>query len=295
MKLAVSSYSLLRWRTENGKTLEDTIDWVASEAGVDGIEFAGLDDKAKDSPARRAAQLKKRCDKRKLDVPSYCVGAELFVPAEQQKRVVADLKKHVDAAVEFGCKSMRHDVTRGFGDWSKDVKVGKTFDAVCNHIAPAIREVADYGAERGIKTSLENHGFYMQESKRVEQLLKTVKHPNFALTIDMGNFLCVNENPVDAVKRLAKYAVMAHVKDFHLKPKAQSPGTGWFNTPTPVALRGAMLGHGVVDVPAELKLLKKARYDWYLSLEFEGMEEPTKGVKLGLEYLKKQLAEVNGK
>lgn len=281
-----------RWRSENGKTLEDTVDWVASEAGVDGIEFAGLDDKAKDNPARRAAQLKKRCEKRKLDVPSYCVGAELLVPAERQKQVVEELKKHVDAAVELGCASMRHDVTRGFGEWSKDAKVGKTFEAVCKYIAPAIREVADYAAGRGIKTSLENHGFYMQESKRVEQLIKTVKHPNFALTIDMGNFLCVNEDPVAAVRRLAKYAVMAHVKDFHLKDKERSPGTGWFNTPTKIALRGAILGHGAVDVPAELKLLKKAGYDGYVSLEFEGMEDPAKGVMLGLEYLRKQLEAV---
>ena len=59
----------------------------------------------------------------------------------------------------------------------------------------------------------------MQESRRVEKLIQTVKHPNFGLTIDMGNFLCVNEDPISAVKRVAKYAQMAHVKDFHVRPK----------------------------------------------------------------------------
>ena len=82
---------------------------------------------------------------------------------------------------------------------------------------------------------------------------------------------------------------MAHAKDFHLKPKKQMPATGWFATPTSICLRGAIAGHGVLDIPAQLKLLKRAGYDGYLSLEFEGMEEPTKAVKLGLDYLREQL------
>jgi len=64
------------------------------------------------------------------------------------------------------------------------------------------------------------------------------------------------------------------------------PSVGWFATPTPIALRGAIAGHGVLDLPAQLKLLKKAGYDGYLSLEFEGMEEPTKAIRLGLDYLR---------
>ena len=67
------------------------------------------------------------------------------------------------------------------------------------------------------------------------------------------------------------------------------PPTGWFVTPTPLALRGAIPGHGVIDIPAQLRLLKKAQYDGYLSLEFEGMEEPSGALRLGLDYLRQQL------
>lgn len=291
MKLSISTYSLSRWRNENGKTLEHTIDWIA-DTGVPGIEFSGLDEKAKENPVRRAAQLRKRAEKVGLKVVSYCVGAELLVPEAKQKQVVKELKGNVDVAAELGVGSMRHDVTRGFGEYSKGLKGAQTFEAAVKHVVPAIREVADYAAEKGLKTSLENHGFYMQESKRVEKLIKAVGHPNFALTIDMGNFLCVNEDPVKAVARLAKYAVMAHAKDFHVRPKDRMPASGWFATPTEIALRGAIAGHGVIDIPAELKLLKKAGYDGYLSLEFEGMEEPAKAVGLGIDYLREQLKKV---
>jgi sugar phosphate isomerase/epimerase len=289
MKLSVSTYSLSRWRNENGKSLEDSIDQIAA-MDVKGIEFSGLDEKAKKNPVKRAEQLRKRVEKHGLKVPSYCVGAELLVPEREQRNVIERLKGEVDVASALGAPSMRHDVTRGFANQNKSLKIARTFDAVLKHIVPAIREVADYAKTKGVKTSLENHGFYMQESKRVEKLIRTVKHPNYGLTIDMGNFLCVNEEPVSAVKRLAKFAQMAHVKDFHVRKKSTKPPTGWFDTPTDIALRGAICGHGEIDIPAEIKLLKRAGYDGFLSLEFEGMEEPVGAVRAGLDYLRPLVA-----
>ena len=67
---------------------------------------------------------------------------------------------------------MRHDVTRGWGQHAAGVNGAQTFANAMKVVTPAIREVADHGASRGVKTSLENHGFYMQESPRVEKLLK---------------------------------------------------------------------------------------------------------------------------
>jgi sugar phosphate isomerase/epimerase len=288
MKLSVSTYSLSQWRARAGTTLEDTIDFIA-ECGVTGIEFSGLDEKAAGNPVGRATELRARAEKRRLRVVSYCVGAELLVPAAKQREAIAQLKREVDVAAALGVPSMRHDVTRGFGENSKGLDVPQTFESALNVIVPAIREVCDYAKTKGVKTSLENHGFYMQASERVEQLIKTVNHPNYGLTIDLGNFLCVNEEPTKAVARLAKYAIMAHAKDFHVRPKDRMPATGWFATPEPIALRGAIAGHGVIDIPEELRLLKRAGYDGYLSLEFEGMEDAREAVKLGLDYLREQI------
>jgi sugar phosphate isomerase/epimerase len=285
MKLAVSTYSLWRWRSENNKSLEQSLDWIA-KAGVPAVEFAGTIAEDENDLPRRAAALRKRCEKLGLEIASYCVGAELLVAPAKQKKVVERLKKEVDAAAELGAPTMRHDVTRGFGDDANGLRGPKTFDAALKAVVPAIRAVADHGRSVGVKTSLENHGFYMQESRRVEKLIRKVDHPNFGLTIDLGNFLCVNENPTDATRRLAKYAIMAHAKDFHVKPKKRMPPTGWFATPTEICLRGAIAGHGVLDLPEQLRLLKRAGYDGYLSLEFEGMEDPARAVTLGLDYLR---------
>src|SRR5256885_13734912 len=129
MKLSVSTYSLWRWRRDNGKTLEDTIDAVAA-LDVPGIEFAGLDDAAKSNPVKRARELSKRAERRGLKVVSYCVGAELLRAPAEQRAVVEQLKLEVDTATGLGAPSMRHDVTRGFGEHSNGLKIRKTFDGV---------------------------------------------------------------------------------------------------------------------------------------------------------------------
>lgn len=288
MKLALSTYSLWQWRAPQNKSLEASLDWMADN-GIRAVEFAGLEEKD-ESPVRRARKLRRQCDKRKLTIAGLCVEAELLRPRAEQRKVIDQLKLQIDAAAELGVKSMRHDVTRGFGEPSKKLRIPQTLASAIKTLVPAIREIADYGASKRIVTTFENHGFYMQAAERCERLLKAVDHENFALTIDMGNFLCVNDDPVKAVARLAKYAVMAHVKDFHVRPKATMPPTGWFATPTPIALRGAIVGHGVIDIPKQIQLLKKAKYDGFLSLEFEGMEDAAKAVTLGMDYLKPLVA-----
>jgi sugar phosphate isomerase/epimerase len=287
MKLAVSTYSLQRWRKENNRTLEQSLEWIRRKGGVDAVEVSGTLAEREDDLLSRAKSLRKRCHNLGLRIVSYCVHAELLTSVGEQAKTVQRLRREVEAAAAMGAASMRHDVTRGVG--------AKSFAATLKQIVPPIREVADYAQTVGVKTSLENHGFYMQESTRVEKLIRAVAHENYGLTIDLGNFLCVNENPTDATRRLAKYVVMAHAKDFHVKPKSQMPPTGWFATPTKIALRGAIAGHGVLDLPAQLALLKKSGYDGYLSLEFEGMEEPTEAVTLGLNYLREVLREIEKK
>ena len=137
MKLSVSTYSLARWRREQNKTLEDTIDAIA-DYGVKAIEFSGLDEKAQANPIKRAAALRKRAEKRGLKVASFCIGAELLAPPAEQRKVIEKLKHDVDVAVTLGAKSMRHDVTRGFGEQSMGLKIPQTFEAVLKVIVPAI-------------------------------------------------------------------------------------------------------------------------------------------------------------
>lgn len=287
IELCVSTYSLSKWRHAKGNSMRQTVDWIADQ-GLKRIELSSTGTET----TKQATVFRKHCEKRGLKVASYCTPASLLCSPAKQKQAIHRLKEQVQIAAALEAPSMRHDITHGFDSDYPRFKGPQTFSQALKIIVPAIRQVADYARELGVKTSLENHGYYMQAPNRVCKLIQTVDHSNFGLTMDMGNFLCVDADPVDAVKQCVGHAQMVHVKDFHRKLKKQMPSTGWFalKAPSKYALRGAIVGHGIIDIPAQLKLLKRAKYNGILSLEFEGIEEPTFAVKTGLDYLKQELS-----
>jgi hypothetical protein len=66
-----------------------------------------------------------------------------------------------------------------------------------------------------------------------------------------------------------------------------NPGAGWFQSRGGNYLRGSIIGHGDVPVRQCVEILKRSGYDGYLAIEFEGMEDPMKGISIGFENLKK--------
>ena len=154
-------------------------------------------------------------------------------------------------------------------------------------IAKNAREITEYAAKKGIRTCCENHGFVAQDSDRMERLFNAVAHENFGLLVDIGNFVCVDEDNVTAVSRLAPYAIHAHAKDFYLSREDKGNGCG--QTRGCNYFKGAILGEGDVDVKRCINVLKRAGYDGYLSIEFEGSEDCIDGITKGYEYLSKML------
>src|SRR5690606_12844059 len=97
-------------------------------------------------------------------------------------------------------------------------------------LTKACQIVADYAGKYGITTSVENHGFFIQASDRVQSLINHVNRSNFKTTLDVGNFMCVDEDPVSAVKKNISYASVVHIKDFYLRQAHLYPGEGWMQT-----------------------------------------------------------------
>jgi sugar phosphate isomerase/epimerase len=126
----------------------------------------------------------------------------------------------------------------------------------------------------------------------MEKLYQAVNHENFGLLTDMGNFLCADEAPDKAFGRLAPYAFYAHAKDFHVKSAMlPDPGEGFFRSRSGNYLRGAIIGHGNVPVLHCIRALKNAKYDGYVAIEFEGMEEPVQAITIGLNNLRRYITE----
>lgn len=285
MKTCVSSYSYSKLLSA-GKYDQLTVMQLAKDMGFDAIEFTDLQPPEGESEADFARRIKAESERIGLPIASYTIGAD-FLNAESLEDEIERLKRKVDIAEILGVKVMRHDATGGYKTAEKSYK---GFDQALPVLAEGCRAVTEYAAAKGIATTVENHGFFCQESMRVEKLVNAVAHENFGLLVDIGNFACADDPSPVAVGRVANYAKHVHVKDFHIKSgNGFNPGKGFFRSRGGNYLRGAILCHGDIPVMQCLSILKSSGYDGYVSIEFEGMEDPVEGISTGLENLKKIL------
>ncbi len=281
MKLGVSSYSFEKYRKETGCDYFE-IARLAKEIGFEAIEFFKLE---VSDPVATAHELRKYCASIGLEIAAHTVGADLINTDPEE--AFCNLALCVDVAEALGAPLMRHDLCY------HALPEGLTWEAAEDQMAPIIRRVTEYAAAKGIRTCSENHGYIFQDSERVERLIQVVDHPNYGWLVDVGNFLCVDEYPLDGVRRALPYVIHVHVKDFLYRKPAEMyvDPDGFFGTRNGNLLRGTVLGHGDVPVAACIKLLREVGYDGAFSLEFEGAEENIPALKMGLAYMKK-LAEM---
>ena len=276
MKIAVSSYSYSQLKNSDFERID-----LAKQMGFEGIEFAEINPGDRDK-AEYAKELKAYADKVGVEISNYAIGAD-FINKDVDDEIER-LKKEVDIAEILGVKTMRHDASGG-PECERFSKTG--FEKYLPVLVKGCKAVTEYAKTKGIKTSVENHGFYCQQSDRVEALMKAVDDENFGWLVDIGNFLCADENPLDAVKVGVNYMIYAHVKDFYFADKSVETPDGYFDTRDGNHLCGSVLGDGIVPVEKCVEMIKSSGYDGWVTLEYEGRETPLTAVPKGLDFLKK--------
>ena len=282
MKYSVSSYSFNQLVKTGEMTLLDCVR-KAHEMGFDAVEFIDIKGDTQEERLDMAKSLRAEADRLGIDICAYTIGASLYYDEEEKSDAeVERLCRQVDVAVALGASVMRHDVCHSLGKSGNS----RSFDLMLPTIAKNARKVAEYAAARGVRTCSENHGFIAQDSDRVERLFCAVAHNNYGILVDIGNFLCVDENPAVAVSRLAPYAVHVHAKDF------VSCESGGILTRGANRIAGTTIGEGIVPVKQCLAILKRAGYDGYLTVEYEGAAPCLDGIAKGLANLKRFVSEI---
>ena len=280
MKLGLSTYSLYQALGKGTMTIADVIDFTADHGG-EHVEIVPLGYSLTEQPELIDLIVAKAAE-RGIEISNYAIGANFLVDNEEAyEQEIARVKKEVDIANRLGVKLMRHDVAS-----SPDISIAN-FNANLERLASACREIAEYAGKYGITTSVENHGYFIQHSDRVQALIHAVDMPNFKTTLDVGNFLCADEQPLAGVKNNLPYASIVHIKDFYVRPAGQNPGDGFFQTTAGNYLRGAVAGQGDIPMRDVIQLVKSSGYDGYLSLEFEGVEDCEFGARVGLANVKR--------
>ena len=270
MKLSVTTYSFQQLKN-TGRADEKKMVEIARNMGFDGIEITSL--LGCGDPETYAKELKAVAEENNMPVVAYTVDANLLNPDRENE--INRLKRQIRIAKILGAPVMRHDAYFAFPENGRE-----DFDFYFDAVVSAFRETSDYAKDFGIKICTENHGLICQDSERIERIIKAVSSDNFGWLIDIGNFLCVDENPEDAVSRAAKYAFHAHLKDFFRRPSPENciiTRHGQF-------IQGAPLGEGTVPVKKCVDLIKSGGYNGFYTLEYEGAEDCLTALKRSLDF-----------
>lgn len=110
----------------------------------------------------------------------------------------------------------------------------------------------------------------------LKRFLDSLGVKGFAVNLDPANLvMCVEDDPVAAVKTLKDYIVHTHAKD-----GVRNPDGTWLEVP---------LGTGGVDWDNYLKALREIGYEGYLTIEREVGENPAADIKLAVDFLNAKL------
>jgi sugar phosphate isomerase/epimerase len=189
-----------------------------------------------------------------------------IVPKEGRQERLDALKKWADFAVWIGAPAI---ITHcGF------IPENMT-DPNYDEVVAAIKEVAEYCAERGIEFWFETG----QETPVV--LLRTIQRigtNNLGINYDPANLILYGKgNPVDALDVIGPYIRNIHVKD------------GFYPTDGEHLGRQVAVGKGKVDFPKLLAGLKQLNFhgEWIIEREGEvGEHEKNRDIIDTIEYLK---------
>lgn len=105
-----------------------------------------------------------------------------------------------------------------------------------------------------IALAIENHKDL--RSGELADLVKAQECPLIGVCVDLGNDIALLETPEETVRTLAPYALSTHVKDMGVEEYSE----GFLLSEVP-------LGTGILDLPALVAILRKARPGIRLNLE----------------------------
>ena len=269
-RIAVSTYSFWQFRNEALRSIETCID-LAAEMGFDGVELLHrqMESEANDSLQR----LKRQAFCLGLDLCGFSIHQGFLTPdAEERRRNVEHTIHCVELAYRLGIPTVRVNT----GRWGTSAD----FDALMANRGiepplPGYQDEDGYGwvigsleeclpaAERcGVLLGLENHWGLGRTPEGVLRIVNAIDSPWLQVTMDTGNFL---EDPYEALEQLAPRTVFVQAKTYY-------GGGLWYSLD--------------LDYDRIAAMLRRHDYRGYLSLEFEGREDPRTGVPKSLALLR---------
>ena len=202
--------------------------------------------------------LRRRAFLRGVEISGTAVGNNFSLPAgETRQAQIAYVKEWINHAAVLGAPHIR--VFAGREAKGVDRAQADRWAIEC------LRECCDHAAKHGIFLGIENHDS-IGDAKSLLNFVKAVDHPWFGVNLDSGNFR--TDNPYEDFATSAPFAVNVQLKTELRVAGKKAPA----------------------DLPRLMGILKKARYQGYVAVEFEAAEDPYEAVPPLLKKLKPLLS-----
>lgn len=270
MNIAVSMWSLVREAQAGQMDVPAFVRYV-KEIDADGVELLDVFWHNRDGELPGVLVALRETG---LPVSAYAIGNDLVQPDP-------DARAHAVQAIHDGVATawrLGATMLRVFSGGEKD---GVRPEQGYEWIVEGLRDGAAYAAAHGVTLALENHGLFAGRADQVHRIIADVSSPALRATIDTGNFLLVNQDPVAAARSLAPLAAYVHLKDFRLVGAGEQVEHAYTGLGG-VRCAGTTIGAGDVDLPGVIAALRAGGYDGWLSIEYEGTGDAREEVAASL-------------
>lgn len=271
-KLAISTYSYWHFKTPK-VPIEKVID-EAALLSVEGVDILHRQMENEDNAYLQ--KLKRHAFRNGVDLVSLSIHQDFVSPdaAERQKDIDHTIKC-IELAYKMGIpcirlNSGRWGTIKSFDDLMAARGVepaipGYTEDDAFKWCIDSIQQCLAKAAECGVMLAIENHWGLTSSPEGLLRIRKAIDSPWMGLLLDTGNFL---ENPYDKLEMVAPHADFIQAKTYY-------GGGEWYTLD--------------LDYPRIIRILRDAKYNGYISIEFEGKEAAESGVRKSVEMLRKAM------
>lgn len=268
------------------------------DMGAEVVELVPFGFNFLDSPELKKAFVDES-KKRNVPIGNFSLNANfMMLSNEEYAAEMKRVKKNIDIVAEMEIPTIRVDSVAFRRPMSENTI--ENFQKELPLIISTYEELCDYAKPLGITVLLENHGFHANGSERVREIITSIKKDNFGHQLDVGNYICVDDIPEIAVKKMIGFATTIHMKDFYKRPEYRNPGdaaefdceNSWFRSVNGNYLRGSILAQGDLDIWDIMRTIKRSGFNGNIFLEYEGMEECYYGTRVSFANMKRIWDEV---
>ena len=268
-KFAIATYSYWHFR-EPKVTVQEVIDHAAN-LGAHGVDVLHV--QMDNETPEYLKSLRQRAENNGVELICLSIHQDFVDPDEAVRdRNIEHTLRCIDIAYELGISyirlnSGRWNTIKSFDELMakrgiEPVLPGFTEDDGFNWCIDSIMECLPAAEKASVVLALENHWGLTRTPEGLLRIVNAIDSPWLGVLMDTGNFL---EDPYDKLEQIAAQAVFVQAKTYY-------GGGEWYTLD--------------LDYPRIAQILKKANYQGYISLEFEGKEDANTGVPKSLELLR---------